>query len=343
MTLRPLRLAACLSLLAAPAFACLHMPADFAGSVEQSAQGGIVIWNDGHEELILKNDFVIRAESGAAMPSSLAWVIPVPNEPTRYGVESPDLFESMFNLWEAEAERWRDRTGKVVHEEVSKGWGARNSPADSVDTDSVEGIELLEKHQVGAYEIQPIRTTGPESGPALNAWLTESGFSEVPAANMAYYVERDWVWLAVKVNAAKNESSLSATGQLEPLRISFPSEQIVYPLKFSSHQGTFDVALWVITAEPLEGFEQHGQRTSTHPGEWGPKNPLTDYRFYGEGRWLPLPSEVAETQATAATEGSYAPLENAMGTKVPHVTKLWATVDGAKTTAWRQDFALKTR
>jgi hypothetical protein len=343
MPLRTVRLAACLSLLAAPAFACLHMPADFAGSVEQSAQGGIVIWNDGHEELILKNDFVIRADDGATLPSSLAWVVPVPNEPSRYGVESPNVFESMFNLWEAEASRWRDRTGEVVLEEASKGWGARNAPVDSLDADEPnEGIELLEAHQVGAYEIQPIRTTGPQSGPALNAWLTENGFSAVPAANMAYYVERNWVWLAVKVNAPQDARSLSERGTMQPLRISFASDEVVYPLKFSSHQGTFDVALWVITAEPLQGFERRGQKTSTHPLRTA-DNPLIDYAFHGEGRWLPLPETVSSAQRAAAQDGDYEPLQDAVGTKVPHVTRLFATVNGAETTSWKQDFALKTR
>ena len=41
-----------------------------------------------------------------------------------------------------------------------------------------------------------------------------------------------------------------------PLAVAFASERPVYPLKFSTHQGTFALTLWVITRKPPANLKE---------------------------------------------------------------------------------------
>ena len=195
-----------------PVLACIHPPAGYSGSVEQGGQEAIVFWNQGREELVVKNDFRIVPGPDGGLPGRIAWVIPLPAAPDHYAVEDVEIFREMFQAWQ-------ERQPPLKND--SKGL-PRN------------GIEILEAVSVGESEIQPIRATGEEGAKALGEWLAENGFGEIPAANMAWYVERSWVWLAVEVSAARGEESLVRNGSLRPLRVSFATADIVYPVLFSA-------------------------------------------------------------------------------------------------------------
>jgi hypothetical protein len=66
-----------------------------------------------------------------------------------------------------------------------------------------------------------------------------------------YYVKRNWTFLAIEVAPKQGNDSLKLEGRLPPVRVSFPSESIVYPLKFETHQGEFPVTLHVVTPAPI--------------------------------------------------------------------------------------------
>lgn len=221
-TLGALGLTLCLL---APSAACIHAPKDYAGSVAQSGQTAIVFWDQGVEDLVLRPAYVSK---GGKAPASLAWVIPVPSAPQSYGIVKESAFQALFKAWE--------RNESLATDSL------RSAPKGR----SNGGIEFLKKAVVGEYEIQPIKATGPAGAKALNAWLVAKGFGAVPEENMAYYVQREWVWLCVKANTR------AASGKLRPLRVTFKTPRPVYPLKFSTHQGTFDLTLWVVTRKPLK-------------------------------------------------------------------------------------------
>jgi hypothetical protein len=50
----------------------------------------------------------------------------------------------------------------------------------------------------------------------------------------------------------KEQAAVGKDGDLEPLHLSFKSEDVYYPLRFSSRQGVFDVNLTVLTREKLD-------------------------------------------------------------------------------------------
>ena len=85
MIRRLIFLVGALALASAPVLACIHLPKDYAGSVEQSSQGGVIFWNKGREELVLKPSLRFAPPAGAPsdgnLPSEIAWVIPLPSVP----------------------------------------------------------------------------------------------------------------------------------------------------------------------------------------------------------------------------------------------------------------------
>lgn len=223
------------------ALACLHLrEGDL--DIRQSRQRALVFWEAGRQELILSVDYEMQATSGrpasavaSAADRQLAWVIPLPSMPDAYAESTPGLID-------AAAEEWEAHRPRVAYTSPG-GPGITPSPA------YPPRLKLLKPVQAGAYQIQPIKTQGAGSERELNDWLKGSGFAPVDPANMRYYVKRDWTWLAIKADLPK-----SAKGRLRPLRISFASEEIVYPLKFSSHQGVFALELYVVTSQPLGGY-----------------------------------------------------------------------------------------
>lgn len=207
--------------------ACLHPPRDYKGSLEETSQQAIIFYENGREELILKVDYKAK---GDKLPTSLAWVVPTPTTPDHYAVTSAKVFEELFRMTE----------------ELERGKGP---------SEGHSGIELLAKVTVGEYEIQPIKAKGPAAGDELNRWLKDSGYGEVPRENMQYYLDAGWTFLAIKILKDKAKESLEAEGGFRPLRISFAADRIYYPLKFSSHQGTFAATLYVVTPKPVDAAQ----------------------------------------------------------------------------------------
>ena len=274
-------------LLTSAALACLHGPKDGGYRFDQEAQTALIFWAGGRQELFLSVDYevTVRSPSPKSPPSGLAWVVPLPSAPDAYRVADAELLKSASEAWH------RARPSPEVA-------STRSSGEKSLRADR-GGIRLLEKVEVGDYEIQPIQTTDKASGAALNAWLTKNGFGEVPAANMAYYLERSWTWLAVKAKQGAADRSTVRTptrkgapqrGTLKPLQISFASEEIVYPLKFSSHQGTFSVAIYIATEKPLADF-------SLREGAYRSKS--APHGFRAEGYELELPDLLWEAHSAA--------------------------------------------
>ena len=207
-----------------PASACIHPPIDYTGRLGESGQQAMIFWRDGYEVLILKVDY--HAEDGEATPKKLAWVIPVPSRPDELGVEDAEIFTS-----------------------ASRFLNARRPPCGGGD--ARENVSVSRKVRVGEYDIRELSGRGPKAAESVNAWLAEHGFSTVPLENMKYYTERNWQFLAVEVNPEESSDRIAARGGFRPLRIGFSAKEIYYPLKFSSHQGSFKVGAYVFTEKPI--------------------------------------------------------------------------------------------
>ncbi len=237
--MRTLALAAVL-LVPSMVYACLHPGGSTqTTSVSQEGQQALIVHHDGVEDLILKVEY-----AGLAGAASLAWVVPVPAAPSEYGTTDAGLFEDLDNWVRL---RWVERRRTRRRGGVD---GPRSSSSSLV---------LLEAAQVGPFAIQPIQGRGPGAGVALNEWMTGNGFQAIPDTTLAYYLERNWTFLAIKVTPGGADTMAERAG-LPPLRITFPSDRAVFPLKLSTHMGEFPVRAYLVTATPLVEEDFGGAR-----------------------------------------------------------------------------------
>jgi len=155
------------------------------------------------EHLILSVSFEGDAED-------FAWVIPVPNKP-EIAVTDPELF------WELS-----DFTRTEIHSGGCEGEGA---PGD---------VDVIEKQVVGPYATAILSAT---NATALADWLNANGyiFPEEGEEIISEYIEKEWYFVATKINAVEEGTGYAlAEGAIEPIVLSFASNETVYPLRISS-------------------------------------------------------------------------------------------------------------
>ena len=234
-------IAACLVLLCdlhTAGESCMMLPKDFAGGISQNSHKAIVYHRDGKEDLILKIGYQLKGEK---VPDNFAWIVTVPNEPEKYNVGTEELFE--------QTQRWAVRNVANFKGKDSKLSKRSRSLVDSQK--KYDGLEFGKRAEVGPYDIQPVRARGLEALNVLNEWLSANGFPTEDPDHMKYFVENKFTFLAIKISPEK-DSKLSMSGELPPLHLSFQTEKIYYPLKFSSRQGVFDLQLYTLTEEKLD-------------------------------------------------------------------------------------------
>ena len=162
--------------------------------------------------------------------SAFAWVVPVPSLP-RVEPEEFDLFRDL------------DQATRIVYRSRDGDWGcsrrydvydAGAAPADQVD--------IIESVLVGYYQTLVVAASDASAlTDSLADWgfLHEDNLDDVTAA-LSTYVERSWYFVAMKVDsAALADLDLPYYGGyygggLEPIRLTFTSDDLVYPMRISA-------------------------------------------------------------------------------------------------------------
>lgn len=95
-------------------------------------------------------------------------------------------------------------------------------------TKAAAAIEVLSRATIGGYDVTRLRAT---RGDALQRWLDEHGYETPKRATtvLQQYVADGWSFVAVRL-----ASGTETTAALRPLRISFPSRRLVYPMRLSA-------------------------------------------------------------------------------------------------------------
>ncbi len=232
-----------LSLMEPRVDACIHPGKTFEFPLKAGAQRGVIFFNNGREELVLRPSYKVEIDEAklnadGTLPglSQLAWIVPVPSLPDRYVEAEEKLVDDLqkFAAIESDAKDWQ------------KGADARQGGPEKGEAN---GAELLEAVQVGNYKIQPIKATGEKGGTELNAWLDDNGFGRVSESVLKFYLNKGHFWLAVKLS---KEGGLPANGTVKPLQISFASDKPVYPLKINAGRGVIDLEMWLFCNQKLD-------------------------------------------------------------------------------------------
>jgi hypothetical protein len=212
----------------------------------------LIFWDKGQEELVVKINYQI---DGRLMPEYFGWVLTVPDEPTTYAVADQSLFDEM--------RQWLYPSPRSVP------MGSR-APGSAQGGGAQSGLVLSQPVSVGPYQIQPIRALGRSALKELNGWLAAHGFSTKDTATMAYFVDKNFTFLCVKVVPKKGQTAVPSGGDLPPIQLSFKSPLPYYPLRFSSRQGVFDVSFFIFTKQELDYEASSG---SLEKINWSPDVP----------------------------------------------------------------------
>ena len=191
----------------------------------QSAQRAVILYGNSTgnstQHLILSVSFEGDAEE-------FAWVIPVPNKP-EISLSDAELF------WELS-----DFTRRVIPPEPGFGCWASTPPPDGVE---------VEEQVVGPYATAILSATDPT---ALVDWLNVNGYSfpEEGEEIISEYIDKGWYFVATRINAVDEDTGHAlAEGSIEPIVLSFASDEIVYPLRITSLSATSPEVLLYVFAD----------------------------------------------------------------------------------------------
>ena len=173
-----------------------------------------VIWHDGKTETLIVS-ITFKGDS-----DEFAWVIPVPAKPeVEAGVD--ELFTGLAQLT------------NVSNNEIGFFGSVDLAPA-GMETRST--VTVVETKKVDMYDITVLTA---EDTTDLREWLEENGY-EYPENKehlLTSYVKKGWYFVAAKVSTELLPLAGGLkTGHATPLKITFASEKIVYPLKISGKE-----------------------------------------------------------------------------------------------------------
>ncbi|TDC43454.1 DUF2330 domain-containing protein [Actinomadura sp. KC345] len=200
---------------ARPAWACGCGAVIADSSVRISEETSIVRYDAAArtEEIVMR----LSAESSA---TDAAWLFPTPSEASvRLGERG--WFEQLDALTEP-----RVVTRKVWFPDLGGGEGAAGG-ATAPGRDGSVGV--LGERDLGPFRVATLEARDPG---ALADWLTANGYRLRPDLEQALgpYVEQGWKYVAVKLRPS---SGAALNGDLAPLRVSFSSDELVYPMRLS--------------------------------------------------------------------------------------------------------------
>jgi hypothetical protein len=108
-------------------------------------------------------------------------------------------------------------------------WAGASSDVDTAGAPS-GAVNVLGRQRLGPFDVTRLAANDPT---ALANWLRDNGFPHPDGLDdiLAPYVADNWEIVAVQLVPAEADGSL--TGALQPLRLSFNSDQVVYPMRLS--------------------------------------------------------------------------------------------------------------
>ncbi len=147
--------------------------------------------------------------------SEAAWFLPVPSRAT-LKLGNSKLFDTL-----------QEMTKPVVRVEKVSAEDTMTGAAGGTEGGGAPPVTLLERQALGPFDVSTLAATDAS---ALSDWLGENGY-EMPQGlppMIQPYIEQGWYYLAVRLIPGQGET---LTGKLDPLWVSFKSEQIIYPMR----------------------------------------------------------------------------------------------------------------
>ncbi len=186
----------------------------------------LVIERPGREEIVLSLD--LRSDG----PGRSAVVLPVPADPVVEAIEGGDPLQYLdFATFPRDA--------------------AGGGDEGAVGAGAPRGVDVIGRDVIGGYDVSRLRAGDPE---ALDTWLSDNGYSLPAGAEpiLSDYVDDGWRYVAIQLAPASN-------GTLKPLRVSFDTDDPVYPMKLTQlATDPIDITLYTLAdgRRSVDGLEE---------------------------------------------------------------------------------------
>lgn len=206
---------------AAPAWACgcgAYIP-DRAGAAVTDERA-LIAWDGTTQDILMS--FNVSGSSDKA-----AWVMPVPSA-ADVSLGEAEVFDEIRRLTGPRVE-YRDSWWPTLP------WLSSDTAPMEAGAPAGASVNVLDRRRIGPFEVTRLAANDPS---ALAVWLADKGFPHPDGldTNLAPYVTDGWEIVAIQLAAASKGESL--TGDLQPLKLSFRSDKVIYPMRLSSSATT---------------------------------------------------------------------------------------------------------
>ncbi|MCK6624353.1 MAG: DUF2330 domain-containing protein [Anaerolineae bacterium] len=249
---------------AAPAEACgcgVYIPREGEGTVVQ--ERALVRWDGQTEDIVM-------ALGVQGNTTEAAWIMPVPAEAT-VQLGQAELFDTLQELTKPRVEY---RYGLIPPSTFGPGAAMDGAVGGAAP------VMLLQQQTLGPFEVSTLAATDAS---ALSDWLADNGytFPDGLADVLQAYVEQEWFYIAARLTSGANGQELS--GELDPLWITFPSDELIYPMRATAlATGVMPVYLYVLADHRVEKAQTFGDSRVAFAGWIEPallptESPLTPF------------------------------------------------------------------
>lgn len=238
-------------------------------------QRALLLHRDGEQTLVVESSMM-------GEPGEYGWLLPVPAVPSDFGTVAPLVFENLSVA--TTPHRWKTKSGSgvgfffllacfvvvvaMLYPGLRQGNGfsilgsllfglillvAFGFLGGSLSRGTIQsmsaGITVHVRMQVDLHDVAVLEAQTPA---ALDAWLGANGFQGIPAEQtevVESYIASDWVFVATRFTAPDMEVATP-----NPLRITFPTERPVYPMRLTRAAVTEEgvhLTLFVVAEEPF--------------------------------------------------------------------------------------------
>lgn len=202
-----------------PAWACAcggYLP-DSESRARVFGENALVRYEGGQEEIVLSMS--VQGQSKKA-----AWIMPVPAA-AKVELGDNDLF---YRLQAMTRPKVVTRKTYWPFRDLGREGDGRGATAGAPT--AAGGVDVRQQMQLGPFQVARL---GGSSATAVTDWLRTNGYvvPEGLAGNLTPYVAEKWEIVAVKL--APKQDGTTMTGSTPPLRLTFASPRIVYPMRLS--------------------------------------------------------------------------------------------------------------
>ena len=179
--------------------------------VYETGQMAFIYLHDGIEDLVIQPSY-----SGSA--KDFVWVLPTPSVP-QVNKSDKSLFVKLQELTTVDSDYY------PMYDSISLG---------TTSTSEEKPITIIDQKTIDAYNITTLKAT---SEAALSEWMKTNQYKFPEDKNylLGDYINSGWYFVLAKIRpeaVADADSSLKE-GTISPLRFTFKSDKIIYPMKLT--------------------------------------------------------------------------------------------------------------